>query len=265
MIKESTKNLLKTKADIIAHQTNCKGVMGAGVARQIRDNLLDATEFDKYVVLCKENANKNLGTVQFLELNNGKILANLFGEDIPTGKGLDTDYVALKKALKVLKDYAEENRLSVALPGLIGCGLAGGDWAIVRGMIEEMFADSSVNVEICYLPTANIVATISTSDGDMRFFLPVSQERSLLLQLDEVLQSICFCDAYEAKSFHYTDEAYVKERERLMEEYAKNFGITVADAFCSGQYTTLEAVKEDMEWLKNNVEKQIEIGYNIPI
>ena len=38
MIYEVKKDLL-TSEGIIAHQVNCKGVMGAGVAKQIKENL----------------------------------------------------------------------------------------------------------------------------------------------------------------------------------------------------------------------------------
>jgi len=152
MITEVQKNLLETKCDIIAHQTNCVGVMGAGVARQIKDKLLSYEEFGKYRKNCVENGNKLLGTVQFLSATNGKLIANLFGEDIPTGCGLDTDYVALKQALLKLKEVAETNHMSVALPGYIGCGLAGGDWEIVFEIIYQIFSESDIMVEICHLP-----------------------------------------------------------------------------------------------------------------
>lgn len=151
MITEKTMDLLTTDCDIIAHQTNCRGVMGAGVARQIRYKLLSPDKYSVYVSACKIKSSKLLGTVQYLPANNGKIIANLFGEDIPTGTSLDTDYDALRRALESLKAYAQQNHLSVALPGYIGCGLAGGDWEIVSKMIYDIFSESEVHLEICYL------------------------------------------------------------------------------------------------------------------
>ena len=152
MIIEVQKNLLETECDIIAHQTNCVGVMGAGVARQIRDKLLSGVEYDSYRKLCAKHGSSLLGTVQCLSAKNGKIIFNLFGEDVPTGQGLDTDYAALKRAMRELKTYAEAYDMSISMPGLIGCGLAGGDWEIVYEMINDVFGDSKVMVEICYLP-----------------------------------------------------------------------------------------------------------------
>ena len=150
MITEKTIDLLTTECDIIAHQTNCRGIMGAGVARQIRDKLLSPEKYAAYVSLCKESSSELLGTVQYLPANNGKTIANLFGEDIPTGVSLDTDYDALRRALESLESYAQQHHLSVAVPGYIGCGLAGGDWKIVSKMIYDIFSDSNVPLEICF-------------------------------------------------------------------------------------------------------------------
>lgn len=151
MITEKTMDLLTTECDIIAHQTNCRGVMGGGVARQIREKLLSPEKYAEYVSVCKESSSKLLGTVQYLPANNGKTIANLFGEDIPTGVRLDTDYDALRRALESLELYAQQHHMSVALPGYIGCGLAGGDWKIVSKMIYDIFSESNVYLEICYL------------------------------------------------------------------------------------------------------------------
>ena len=40
MIIDKIGDILHTEADVICHQVNCKGVMGAGLAKQIRYQLL---------------------------------------------------------------------------------------------------------------------------------------------------------------------------------------------------------------------------------
>lgn len=40
MIKIIQGDLLEAKENIIAHQVNCKGVMGSGVAKQIKQNII---------------------------------------------------------------------------------------------------------------------------------------------------------------------------------------------------------------------------------
>lgn len=151
MITEVQGNLLKQPVDIIAHQTNCVGAMGAGIAKQIRDTLLSREEFQKYVTVCHQKGASLLGQTQLLTLSDGRILANCFGENIPTSRGLDTDYDALMHSLARVRNYACTHNLSVGLPGLMGCGLAGGDWKIVRKMIYDLFSQTpQVNVIISY-------------------------------------------------------------------------------------------------------------------
>ncbi|MDM5320060.1 hypothetical protein QUF57_08725 [Bacillus pumilus] len=41
MIKKVDGNILETSEDIICHQVNCKGVMGAGLAKQIKSKYLN--------------------------------------------------------------------------------------------------------------------------------------------------------------------------------------------------------------------------------
>ena len=151
MVKEVQGDLLRQPVDIIAHQTNCAGVMGAGVAKQIKEHLLTTQEFQKYVNKCRENGASLLGQTQLLEAPDGRIVANCFGENIPTGKGRDTDYNALMHAIAKVRNYAKASNLTVAVPGLLGCGLAGGDWVIVRDMLYKLFdGKNEPTLIICY-------------------------------------------------------------------------------------------------------------------
>ena len=151
MIHEIHGDLLKQPVQIIAHQTNCKGVMGAGIAKQIR-SLLPPEQYARYVSLCNQNdAAFLMGQTQMLYLPNGQMIANCFGENIPTGKGRDTDYNALMHSLVRVRNFAKKNNMSVGIPGLMGCGLAGGDWNIVRDMIYKLFVPvPEVELTICY-------------------------------------------------------------------------------------------------------------------
>ncbi len=153
MIQEIYGDLLKQpNIDVIAHQTNCAGVMGAGIAKQIREQLLTSNEYNKYVNTCKERGSDLLGKTQLLEAPDGRIIANCFGENVPTGKGKDTDYDALMHAVAKVRNYAKVSDLTVGVPGLLGCGLAGGEWHIVRDMLYKLFSkDDDPDLIICYL------------------------------------------------------------------------------------------------------------------
>ena len=48
MVKEIVGDLLRQPVDIVAHQTNCMGNMGAGVALTIKKQLLTSDAYEKY-------------------------------------------------------------------------------------------------------------------------------------------------------------------------------------------------------------------------
>ena len=97
----------------------------------------------------------------------------------------------------------------------------------------------------------NIIFTIKTAYSEENYFLEVNENDSIEFQIDNSLAEICFCDAYEIVSYKEVSEDYTEERKTLMKEYEKLFNETVEDAFMSGKYTTLEAIKNDMYWRKN--------------
>lgn len=157
MLRHYIGDLLGSTTNVIAHQTNCVGVMGAGVALQIRRKLLTSEQYEEYQEKCKTMP---LGECQLLQIEDNRYVANLFGENIPTGDEVDTDYDALRKAMTALADFCRTNNYSVSFPGLLGCGLAGGDWNIVMPMIKEIFSDIDTRIvwfrEADYMANRNI-------------------------------------------------------------------------------------------------------------
>lgn len=136
-----------TSLTIVCHQVNCKGKMGSGLARQIRTK--HPKVFRYYAEKCKAGFAKP-GDVQLLSYlaSSGYMIANIFGQ---AGYGHDrcyTDYEALKKAFEYLA-HGFPNA-TFRFPYKFGCGLAGGNWDIVLGLIEKCFANC--NVEIWRLP-----------------------------------------------------------------------------------------------------------------
>lgn len=142
-IKEG--DMLKVDVDIICHQVNCMGAMGSGIAKQIKDKYFEV--YEAYINTCKQNSPKTLlGSVQYIECHNGRIVANLFGQ-LKYGKGeCHTNYEALKVCLNNVKNRAKQYEESVALPFGIGCGLGGGNWNTVYEIIEDVFRDYEVTI-----------------------------------------------------------------------------------------------------------------------
>ncbi|MDR2964192.1 MAG: macro domain-containing protein [Treponema sp.] len=146
MVKNTKGDLLKWVgvSQVIAHQTNCLGIMGGGVAAQIKSRYPEV--YAEYKKFC--TANKSLlGQCQLVELNSGKgFIANLFGQQ-GVGPGRATDYDGLQKALGNLANQMREKGLtSVAFPYKLGCGLAGGDWKVVEPMITKLFSEFDTTI-----------------------------------------------------------------------------------------------------------------------
>lgn len=154
MVREVCGDLLCSTAEIIAHQVNCKGVMGAGIAKQIREKLISEKQYLCYQKICKENSAKELlGRNLYMQINDNQIVANLFGENVPTGKVVDTNYIALENCFIALKNHAEEKKIeTIAIPGYIGCGLAGGDWNhVFSDIILKVFGKAKCKLTVVYL------------------------------------------------------------------------------------------------------------------
>lgn len=155
MIKDVNGNLLNSDCDIICHQVNCRGVMGAGIARQI------ANQFPLVRKVYINRYNKGLaklGEVDFVQVTRKKIVCNMYAQDRYGRDKQYTDYEAFKDCLDAIVDFIRisESKYSfkvckIGFPYRIGCGLAGGDWNIVRELIENRFSTENVEVEIYHI------------------------------------------------------------------------------------------------------------------
>lgn len=139
MVKIVDGDVLQAPEKYIIHQVNCKGVMGAGVARQIKDKYPEV--FMVYKTLTNRNkydSSKLLGKALLAKADDGKCFWNVFGEDNYGNRGLYTKYEDLEKGLR---GALRGSRGDVAIPYKIGCGYGGGDWNIVYSMIENLSKD----------------------------------------------------------------------------------------------------------------------------
>lgn len=157
MIEIVNGDLLKADLPVIAHQTNCLGVMGAGIAKSIKNKWNNV--FIQYKNLCTNVIDKHnlLGKIQLCATNDTpiKYIVNLFGEysfteSVAPYENRHTDYNALRNALTVLKEklvFLDFDK--VGIPYKLGCGLAGGDWdGVVYPMLQEIFNDNTITLYI---------------------------------------------------------------------------------------------------------------------
>ena len=151
-------DIFNTHCNIICHQVNCQGVMGHGIAKQVKEKYKGVfNEYKRYCDAHADNREALLGEALIVDIDYGaavldwlvdkerKYIANIFGQ-LTYGTGLRTDYKALVLGLEVVANFAKEHNLSVAIPYKIGCGLAGGDWNKVTTLIEGVFAGTGLEV-----------------------------------------------------------------------------------------------------------------------
>lgn len=145
---------LSTEPDrIFIHGCNCQGVMGRGIARQIR--IAFPCVYDAYTSFIKralsnihqihpnistDDARRHLlGKVSFVKISPKVYVANCFTQ---FNYGRRTDYQYLD--MDALESCLEHvNRHPAAKGGVhfpsIGAGLAGGDWSLIVKLIQESF------------------------------------------------------------------------------------------------------------------------------
>ncbi len=134
---------------VVCHQVNCMGVMGAGLARQIRDRFPEVFRaYKKQCLAWKHNPGGNLGDVLYCPAGDeaGYVVANIFGQ-LSYGIGRrQTDYDAVRDGLRNIA--ASFPGGTIRIPYGMGCGLGGGDWNIVLGIIMEILVSKGIDVEI---------------------------------------------------------------------------------------------------------------------
>lgn len=150
-------SVLATHASIIAHQVNCMGVMGSGVAAQIKKKYPIAYEL--YRKYCDENSLHRIGMLGELQLcpvstnpdGTPRIyVANMFAQyDYGWSKyKVYTDYVALRRCLGRLAEFASAHGYIVAIPYMLGCDRGNGNWeGVVYPMIQSILRD--IDVLLC--------------------------------------------------------------------------------------------------------------------
>ena len=145
MIEYIHKNLTTVTHGIVAHGCNCKGKMGAGVAKDIKEKWPKA--FDGYLYMLTEMSKQPVGVkpgaVLFVRVEETPIsqviVANMLTQQNYGREPIRyADPVAIRKAMKLVMSRAKREDLPVYM-SRVGCNLGGLDWDTdVRPIIEEL-------------------------------------------------------------------------------------------------------------------------------
>jgi len=138
-MRQVTGNILEIDEGVIVQQVNCRGVMGAGFAKALRDAY--PVLFDEYSRLCGKIAPRGLfGCVQFVQVTERLIVANSFSQ-LNFGNAYKTHEVytdprVLVGNIAYVVDKFPDKR--VYIPFGIGCGLAGGYWDVISAGLDNI-------------------------------------------------------------------------------------------------------------------------------
>lgn len=145
MIKYITGDLMQFTEDAFAHGCNCQKRMASGVAAAVRKNYFEMVEADTASLLTPE---QRLGTYVKVALKNGKVGYNIYSQFWYGRDRIHVDYGALENGLTAAcVDLKNDGKNSIALPK-IGCGLAGGDWKIVEGIVKRISETTGIEITI---------------------------------------------------------------------------------------------------------------------
>lgn len=161
-IIEKNGDLLNEKCDIICHQVNCQGVMGSGIALQIKNKWPKVfREYYEYVNMIKEWKDGGvplLGRCSLVNIkdcsDNIEWVANIFGQYFYGTDRRHTDYIAFEKCLLFIRDFVYEEygyygkQCVIGFPYKIGCDRGGGEWNIVYDLIKKTFEKENVIIKI---------------------------------------------------------------------------------------------------------------------
>lgn len=135
MIRYVQGDLLGATQKVIVHGCNNKGVMGSGVAKQIRDRWPNVYEV---YALKHKVFGLDLGDIIPVATLDGHVVVNAVTQD---GFGRDgrqyASYAGIERCFSIINDRVDSWEVTeVAMPR-IGAGLGGGDWSVIEEIINR--------------------------------------------------------------------------------------------------------------------------------
>lgn len=145
-------DLLEYPAHFIVHQANCFHMMGAGIAKQIKDKYPEAYLAD---IKTRKGDSSKLGTYSWAETTDRKWIFNIYSQYAFGNDKRQTSYDALVEGLDRVRQTAEsagsnvfKTSCIVAVPYKMGCNLGGGSWPIVKAILQDIFLDSTATLVV---------------------------------------------------------------------------------------------------------------------
>lgn len=154
------RDIFSTHLNAIAHGVNCQGVMGAGIALEVKRRYPDL--FEKYKKMCLEYKDEYstitefpFGTMQPYRVPNTNLhILNCFTQYDTAKRHGDVaiSYRAIFTSFSVAGAYCKENGIEELAIPQVGAGLGGGNWKIIYQLIANALALYGVTPIVYVLP-----------------------------------------------------------------------------------------------------------------
>lgn len=159
MINIVNKDIFESGCSVVLHQVNCMGVMGRGLALDVRKRYPNV--YRSYREQCKsQRYSVNLGgTVHIVavkEDNGIHYIANLFGQYKYGTDKQYTDYEWFSKGFEYIVTFCKTHNLTLAIPYKIGCNNAGGSWDNILTIMSNILDAHSFTATIYRAPNKKL-------------------------------------------------------------------------------------------------------------
>lgn len=142
MITEHNGDIFNSTVQVIVHQCNAQGIMGSGIAVQVKNKYPHVYELYRKAILGEY---LQLGQCQLINSHEEKTryICNLVGQGLFGYDGNRyTNYEAFYTGLTMLAEKMRMfNLTSVAFPYNIGCCRGGASWNVIYAMIKDVFGE----------------------------------------------------------------------------------------------------------------------------
>lgn len=137
---------LDGRFDVIVHGCNCFCVMDGGIAKAIKELFPEAYDADCETKVADKG---KLGSYSLVKIVRGDVsfyLVNAYTQYDYRGAQIHVNYDAIQKVFeKIGKEF---DGLKIAYPK-IGAGLGGGNWAVIKEIIDNSLVDQSHTLVNC--------------------------------------------------------------------------------------------------------------------
>lgn len=138
-------NLLDVDSGVIAHGCNAQGVMGSGVAKQLRYKYPEV--YTSYSSALVDFGRHWCGAVDFVRVSPRLIVANMITQEYYGRDGAHyVSYAALQIAMQSVLEQSKNMGLDVHIPYMVGAGLGGGDLTKIKSIYEDCSTAANKNI-----------------------------------------------------------------------------------------------------------------------